>query len=65
MPRTNGSINEFIKEKKCKKCGKKFIPAIYHIFREGTKFYCSWTCYNHRHDKEEKGGIRNERLDGQ
>lgn len=39
-------------EKKCAKCGKMFIAQFGHIFRENGKWYCSWTCYNHR--KEEK-----------
>lgn len=54
MPKKKGSFNldTIIKEKKCKKCGKTFIVAVEHRYREGTKYYCSWTCYNHRHDKE-------------
>lgn len=52
MPRTKGALNEFIPEKKCAKCGKKFVPAVNHIYRKGKKWYCSWTCYNHRHDED-------------
>lgn len=52
MPRLRGSLNCIIPEKKCRKCGKKFIPAIEHRYREGSSYYCSWTCYNHRYDKE-------------
>lgn len=37
-------------EKKCKKCGKYFIAAPQHIYRKGSLFYCSWTCYLHRND---------------
>ncbi|MBR5817283.1 MAG: hypothetical protein IKY62_01425 [Clostridia bacterium] len=37
-------------EKKCKRCGKSFIAAPEHIYRQGSKFYCSWTCYLHRSD---------------
>ena len=37
----------------CKKCGKEFIPAPYHIYKHNSKFFCSWTCYNHRDDKPE------------
>lgn len=36
---------------KCNKCGKTFYPAPYHIYCERGKYYCSWTCYNHRKDK--------------
>ena len=38
----------------CKKCGKAFILAPYHRFREGSDYYCKWTCYNHRKDKPEE-----------
>ena len=40
-----------IPEKKCKKCGRNFIPAPLHRYKEGSKYYCSWTCYLHRNDK--------------
>lgn len=39
---------------KCPKCGKNFIPAPYHAYKEGEKLFCSWTCYNHRNDKKKK-----------
>lgn len=38
--------------KKCPKCGKRFISAPYHVFKEDGKYYCSWTCFNHRKDKK-------------
>ena len=42
-----------LKEYKCAKCGKTFIPPYNHVFQEGRrKWYCSWTCFNHRKDKE-------------
>ena len=34
----------------CKKCGKIFVPAPQHMYRDGKGLYCSWTCYNHRND---------------
>lgn len=37
----------------CGKCGKIFVPAPQHIFKDDAHMYCSWTCYNHR-DKEKK-----------
>lgn len=37
-----------MEERFCKKCGKIFIPAPYHIYRDQNGFYCTWTCYNHR-----------------
>ena len=29
-------------EKKCPCCGRIYVPAPYHVFKQ----YCSWTCYN-------------------
>lgn len=40
-----------IVEAKCAKCGKTFCPAPYHVYKDGRKLYCSWTCFNHRKDK--------------
>jgi hypothetical protein len=36
----------------CPKCGKNFIKAPQHLYRDEKHFYCSWTCYNHRNDKK-------------
>ncbi len=47
----------FFIERKCAKCGKKFIAQQYHRFREGDTYYCTWTCYNHRDDGEPKRDI--------
>ena len=46
--------NDFLPEKKCKKCGKTFIPAPLHRYKDRGKYYCSWTCYLHRKDTEVK-----------
>lgn len=43
--------NNYIRTAICKKCGKEFIPAPLHIYKAGSKYYCSWTCYNHREDE--------------
>ena len=48
------NYEKVIPEKKCRKCGKSFIAAPQHIYRDGSKFYCSWTCYLHRKDREVK-----------
>lgn len=37
-------------ETKCKRCGKNFWVAPYHIYRDDKGMYCTWTCYNHRND---------------
>ena len=42
----------YLREKKCKKCGKCFLPAPMHIYKVRQNYYCSWTCYLHRDDKE-------------
>lgn len=36
----------------CPKCGKNFIPAPMHVYKEYGRVYCSWTCYNHRNDEK-------------
>lgn len=45
------NVRDYIIDRKCDKCGKNFIPAPYHVYVDGAKAYCSWTCYIHRHDK--------------
>lgn len=42
-------------EMPCAKCGRIFVPAPEHVFRDNHKWYCSWTCYNHRYDGAKKG----------
>lgn len=49
-----------MKEQTCAKCGKVFIPSYYHIYKDSTRFYCSWTCYNHKEDKQ-KGDVQAKR----
>ena len=38
MPKPKGALKEIIKEKKCSKCGKNFVVAIEHRYKEGSKF---------------------------
>ena len=39
----------------CRRCGKRFIPAPLHIYKDKhNHYYCSWTCYLHSDDKEWK-----------
>ena len=42
----------------CPVCGKRFIPAPQHIYKDKGKIYCSWTCYNHRGDVQEQKKAR-------
>lgn len=37
-------------ESKCLKCGRIFVPAPYHVYKNDKGYFCSWTCYNHRND---------------
>ena len=41
-------------EKTCAKCGKVFVPAVYHKFRIGDTYWCKWSCYLHRDEKPKK-----------
>ena len=45
-----------ITEAICPRCGKIFCPAPYHRFKDVTnhRYYCSWTCFNHRKDKKKE-----------
>lgn len=38
----------------CSKCGKNFVPAAKHLYRDEQNYYCSWTCYIHRNDQIRK-----------
>lgn len=46
----------------CEKCGKKFIPAIYHQYVDykgnysARRYFCSYTCYLHRQVLSEVDG---------
>lgn len=53
MAKSKGN-NYFLPERKCPVCGKKFLVQPYHRFKCGGKYYCKWTCYNHRNDKKAK-----------
>lgn len=48
-------------ETNCKKCGKVFITAPYHIYKDYRGFFCSWTCYLHKDDN--KGKRKNKRVE--
>lgn len=39
---------------KCKKCGKEVYTTPQWVYKEGSKYYCSWKCYNHRNDGKPK-----------
>lgn len=39
--------NLWMPEAKCPMCGKIFIPAPLHTYKEHDIFYCSWRCLSH------------------
>ena len=48
----NDNRPEPLVERICEKCGKRFIPAVYHQYKVGyNHYFCSWSCYNHREIK--------------
>ena len=40
----------------CAKCGKNFIPAPEHLYRNGKGWYCSYTCWIRSEDEKKKQG---------
>ena len=46
----------------CPKCKKLFIPAPLHRYRDEKGFYCSWTCYNHRDQKNTLRGKKPQKV---
>ena len=50
------NCNYIFKEVACKKCGATFIHTFEWAYKETKSdrksFYCSWKCFNHRHDKK-------------
>jgi hypothetical protein len=40
----------------CERCGKKIEKISFYnwTYKEYDKFYCSWSCYNHRKDAKPK-----------
>jgi hypothetical protein len=45
-----------IETRKCKRCGKVFVPAPLHKYRIDTNWFCSYTC--HLHESEERNSRR-------
>lgn len=48
--------------KNCAKCGREFFPTPEHVYTAGKsprkKYYCSWTCFNHRNERAKTKGYR-------
>lgn len=60
MPTWYDGLSPTLKERKCGKCGKVFIPTYRYAYVDigRRRWYCSWTCFNHRKDKEGDGDER-------
>lgn len=54
MSEKQSPFESLFNERTCARCGKRFIAQIEHIFKKNGMWYCSWTCYNHRHDTKEQ-----------
>ena len=44
-----------IVDTECPICGKNFIPAPMHIYNDGKKVVCSWTCHCEAARRRESG----------
>lgn len=44
-------------EYNCPICGRRFIRAPKHLYKEGKKCYCSWTCFMHRNDQMKRRAV--------
>ena len=43
-----------LREYRCKRCGRIFIPAALHSYKSSEGFYCSYTCMlNAEREREE------------
>lgn len=40
--------------RKCTKCGKEIFPTACWVYKSGSKYYCSWKCYNCHEDVKKK-----------
>ena len=38
----------------CKKCGKEIFITLQWAYKERSKYYCSWTCFNRREKPTKK-----------
>ncbi len=42
-----------IHERKCARCGRIFIVAPFHAYKDGVRLYCTYSCYMRaKEDKE-------------
>ena len=41
---TNDISSKNLVERKCPVCGKIFVPAPFHVYKDGVMWFCKWTC---------------------
>ena len=51
-------LTNIIPERVCPMCGRTFIAAPLHAYKDKNKrvLYCSYHCYNHRNDNKKADG---------
>lgn len=55
-------LSEVIEERTCPVCGKRFVPAPYHCYRRGSKWFCVWSCMlKYDREQEEKKKMKKDR----
>ena len=47
----------FMFRRKCSKCGKEIFPTSKWAYKEQSRYYCSWKCFNHRYPPKPKQEI--------
>ena len=48
--------------RKCSQCGREFVPAPYHVFKEyGGKLFCSYSCHL-KWEREYESGLKGHRV---
>lgn len=40
-----------MREYNCPICGRHFVRAPKHLYKDGKRCFCSWTCYLHKDDE--------------
>ena len=48
--------------RKCPICGRKFIPATYHIYKSRGRLVCTWSCVVKGEGKQEKKELEYEAI---
>jgi hypothetical protein len=46
-----------MKEFNCPVCGKHFVSAAKHLYKDGKNLFCSWSCFIHRNETVKPRGV--------